>query len=156
MDGEDEEVARQYRALYPRCLPYARRICPRDPALDAEDIMHTAWIKACAHLAALPGDDDRRKYLNRAILTVVLDHRRGAARRPILAPLYDHHIGGNAEDEALLRVELAALLPLVPAALLWHVSGWALAEIAAALGVNVTTVATQAHRWRAAQGGRQA
>lgn len=136
------------------CFGYARRVCPKDPALDAQDILQSAWLRAFAHLAALPDDEARRKYLNRTIRTVAIDHQRGMSRRPVAAPLYDEHVGGDAEDEALTRAELATVLTSVPPALLLYALGWMWEEIAAALGVPMITTKTRAHRWRRAHAGQ--
>jgi DNA-directed RNA polymerase specialized sigma24 family protein len=133
------------------CLGYARRVCPRDPALDAQDILQSAWLRAFAHLAALPDDEARRKYLNVAIRTVAIDHQRRMARRPIPVQLFDQHIGGDAEEEAIALAELATVLPTVPPALILYALGYEWGEIAALLGVPLITTKTRAHRWRRAQ-----
>jgi DNA-directed RNA polymerase specialized sigma24 family protein len=135
------------------CIGYARRVCPKDPAIDEEDVLQMAWLRAGPHLAALPDDEARRKYLNVVIRTVAIDYQRRMGRRPIYAPLHDYYMGGNAEDEALALVELAATLATVPPALLLNALGWLWEEIAAATGANKRTLMVRAHRWRSAQGG---
>lgn len=137
-------------------LNYARRVCPNDPALDAEDVLQMAWLRAFKHLATLPDDEARRKYLNTTIRAVAIDHQRRMSRRPIPVQLFDQHVGGDAEDEALALAELAATLLTVPPALLLFALGWLWEEIAAALGVPKNTLRVQGHRWRQAQEGMQA
>jgi DNA-directed RNA polymerase specialized sigma24 family protein len=140
-------------AMNRACLGYARRVCPKDPAIDADDILQMAWLRAGPHLAALPDDEARRKYLNVAIRTVAIDYQRRMGRRPVSVQLVDRHIGGDAEDEALALVSLAATLATVPPALLLFALGWLWEEIAAATGANKRTLMVRAHRWRSAQGG---
>jgi DNA-directed RNA polymerase specialized sigma24 family protein len=132
------------------CMGYARRVCPKDPAVDAEDVLQMAYLRAMPHLAALPDEEARRKYFNVAIRSVAIDEQRRMGRRPVTVQLHDNRPGGNAEDEALARVELAAVLRRVPPALLLHVCGWAMAEIAPTLGENLHTLAVRTNRWRQA------
>ena len=87
-------------AMNRACLNYARRVCPKDPALDAEDVLQMAWLRAWAHLVTLPDDEARRKYLNVTIRTVAIDYQRRMNRRPVSVQLHDTHISGDAEDEA--------------------------------------------------------
>jgi DNA-directed RNA polymerase specialized sigma24 family protein len=143
-------------AMNRACLGYARRVCPKDPAVDEWDVLQMAWLRAGPHLDALPDDEARRKYLNVAIRCVAIDEQRRMGRRPVSVQLVDRHIGGDAEGEALALVELAATLATVPPALLLFALGWLWEEIAAATGINKRTLMVRAHRFREAQRGMQA
>ena len=144
-------------AVYARCLPYARRVCPRDPAIDAEDLVIMAWIRTRRWLDALPGDDDRVRYLQRGIKSAAIDYRRALSHSrsgisPEVCPLRDDLLSApnDVESEVIARVDLAAIIASVPPPLLLYALGWMWSEIAAMAGVPISTPRVQAHRWRQA------
>lgn len=144
-------------ALYASCLRVARAVLPPDPALDAEDVVQEAWLRALPWLDAGRPEWECRAYLARAVRTVALDHRRRLARRGDCLPLAAWVPGGqDAEAEALARLALAEGLATVPPCLLAWACGWPQAEVAAALGLSVQAVKARAWRWRAAHGGMMA
>lgn len=96
---------------YARLLRHARRVCPPDPALDAEDLVQQAWVKAHKWLDGDRSESDRMKYLYTAVTSVALDSRRRTKRRAIGGTV-DEWFPDPArfEDVALDRVTLAPLL----------------------------------------------
>ena len=96
--------------VYARCVAHARRVCPPDPAISAEDVAHAAFVKCAALLPTLPTDLDRLRLWTRAVNQVATDaHRR--AQRVAFLPLADWTPSGdNVEAEALARVELHDLI----------------------------------------------
>lgn len=126
-------------------------MCPADPAIDAEDLVQAAWLKVGARLDPARSAGEQTAYLNLIIGQLATDHHRAAKRHPIL-PLVDWLPGGvNVEAEAIARVELAAVLGVVPLALLLFACGYSWDEIAAAQGVPLSTPRVRAVRWRQAQ-----
>jgi DNA-directed RNA polymerase specialized sigma24 family protein len=140
--------------IYERVVRHARRVCPADPAIDGEDVAHSAWLKVATLLPTLPSDLDRLRLMTRAVNQVAIDHHRRGQRHPVL-PLADWHPSGeNVEAEALARVELGALVTLVAAGDLFAAAAFALALLGgdgamAALGCGRGTLGSRVKRFRA-------
>lgn len=137
--------------LHALTLRYARTRYLPDPAMDADDLAAMAWLRSLPHLADQYTEAQHGRYLRGAASCCAVDAQRAWRRRPHL-PLEDWLPGKeNVEAEAIARVELAAVLAIVPPALLHFALGYLWSEIAAAFGVPLVTPRTQAHRWRRAQ-----
>lgn len=135
--------------VYGQLLRHARRVLPPDPALEAADLVQSAWLRAHHWLDGERTEGERVKYLTTTITTTAIDHRRRMARRPTTVPLEDWaHAPGDVADEACARVLLGALLGVVPLGLLLYGLGWTWDEAAAATGTELSTVKTRAFRFR--------
>ena len=144
-------------AMYTRLVRHAARICPVDPAISAEDVVHSAFLKCGALLPTLPTDLDRLRLWTFACNQVATDaHRR--AQRVAFLPLADWTPSGdNVEAEALARVELHDLIaravadPFARTAIAVAL-GYSGGEAAALCHCARPTVNTRVLRFRAANG----
>lgn len=140
---------------YRRCVNHARRVLPPDPALEAEDLVHSAYVKAAPVLAGLPSELDRLRLLFRCVNQVATDHRRRVQRRPVMVLEDWHPDGADVEGEALDRAALAPYLlaaqtdPQLLAVLLLAL-GYDIRAAGLLMGCAPVTVSTRAHRWRQA------
>ena len=142
--------------IYARVIRHAARVCPADPAIDAEDVAHAAFVKCAALLPTLPTDLDRLRLWTRAINQVATDHHR-RARRVAFLPLADWEPSGgpSVEAEALARVELHDLIaravadPFARTAIAVAL-GYSGGEAAALMCCARPTVNTRVLRFRAA------
>jgi DNA-directed RNA polymerase specialized sigma24 family protein len=152
--------------IYGRVVRHAQRVCPADPAIDAEDVVQAAWLKCGALLPTLATDLDRLRLWTRCVNQVATDHHR-RAQRATFVPLGDWQPGGarvergvSVEREALARVELAGVLALVAAGDLFAAAAVALAVFGdgalAAVGCRRGTLGSRVSRFRAAHGGMHA
>ena len=142
--------------VYARCVAYARRVCPPDPALEPADLVHAAWVKVGARLDTTRPDDVQVAYLRLIIGQIATDYRRRLKWRALGGVVDERHPDpARFEGAALDRVLLAPLLAAARtdaalALLVLYGSGWAWGEIGAATGVPTNTAKTRAHRWRQA------
>jgi DNA-directed RNA polymerase specialized sigma24 family protein len=67
--------------VYGKLLHRAERILPPDPALEAADLVQSAFAKACRWLDAGRPELEQLKYLYAVLNSVALDHRRRLKRR---------------------------------------------------------------------------
>lgn len=140
----------------PQNVAYARR-CARhlgDPALDEDDLLQAAWLRAHDAVETLAGDD-RKRYLQRALRHTGIDlFRRRKVRGGAAVPITDRTPSrDDVEAEAIVRVELdraiatggkAALAALLVAV------GYSVHDAQRLLGVSKTTF------WRLRRGEREA
>lgn len=142
---------------YARALRHARRVCPADPAIDAEDVVQSAWVKCGALLPDLPGDLDRLRLMTRCVNQVATDHHRKAKRLPVSLPDW-HPAPSSVEAEVATRVQLEAVLALVAAGDLYAAAallfglGYEYREVAARQGVAAGTALSRVARFRAREG----
>jgi DNA-directed RNA polymerase specialized sigma24 family protein len=146
--------------IYGRVVRHAQRVCPADPAIDAEDVVQAAWLKCGALLPTLATDLDRLRLWTRCVNQVATDHHR-RAQRATFVPLGDWQPGGaSVEREAIARAELAGVLALVAAGDLFAAAAVALAVFGdgalAAVGCRRGTLGSRVSRFRAAHGGMHA
>lgn len=119
-----------------------------DPALDLDDLMQTAWLRALPHLPAIPTDQERAHYLIRVVKRLNIDVWRKQHRRA-RAPL-DANLASNEDVESLVLTSLAAerAIKVAPEAAVLLGLGWSLGEVAARSGKHPVTVKTALWRWR--------
>lgn len=132
------------------CLSYARRTLSSDPAVDAEDLVQSAFLKTLGRLDGTRPVAQQIIYLRRAIDQVALDagrRRRFVAADPGALPecadprrdTEGEALAREADDEWAGR--LAALdAKCGPAAALVFCAGFSYREASAALGVLPTTL----------------
>lgn len=146
----DEATAGRVHA---RVLRFARRQAMADPATDAEDLAQQAWAKSLRYLGRLPDEDAATAYLCRAVRNLAIDQGRRSYRYPTYA-LHDTQPNlRDVADEAIARVELAAVRadPSRGATTALLIArGYRYEEAAAILGVPPGTVHTGIWRWRRA------
>jgi DNA-directed RNA polymerase specialized sigma24 family protein len=148
--------------VYGKLLHRAERILPPDPALEAADLVQSAFAKACRWLDAGRPELEQLKYLYAVLNSVALDHRRRLKRRVVTTPLGDWcPEPRRMEEGALDRVALAPFLvaartdPTLAMLLLWG-CGWEQAEIAALAGTTRQAVKLRIWRWRHERAGLEA
>lgn len=131
----------------------ARYLC-RHPD-DAEDVAHSALLKAVAAVDGFRGESTVRTWLHR----ITANECRMLRRRPETSLLDDEPAGGDDPEEVIVEIEtrrevLAALAELPDryrcVLLLREGEGLSMEELAAALDTTVPTVKSLLFRARAA------
>jgi RNA polymerase sigma-70 factor, ECF subfamily len=142
-----EDFDRLYQATYPRI--FRTLVSILGDVAAAEDCTQDAFLKAFSAWRSWKQDAPAEAWLHRIAINTAISHRRRAAvrevgkllrrlGRPVEEDPADRALGGD-----LLR-ELRRLPPKQAAAIvLRHLHGYTNREIAAALGVPESTVATR-------------
>ena len=148
------EVEARLVALRPALHRYAARMV--GSALDGEDVVQDAILRAVAALDRAPPLGEADPWLFRIVHNAAIDWRRSRQRQPAARELEESDMV-SAPDEAARRIATRAALTaflLLPAAqrgavILRDVLGYSASETAAILDTSVAAIKAALHRGRA-------
>lgn len=149
---------RAFAALYERHTDYLYRLALRLTGGDAEvagDLVHDAWVRAVARLAAFEWKASLRTWLAGFVVNLAREHRRTDRDDASSFSLEDLPANDAPLEGAFDRVDLerslAELAPRYREVLILHdVEGYTHEDIAGLLGIEVGTSRSQLSRARAA------